>query len=73
DSNSPYKSSHFLVPAHQIANNVKYFPSEWINKCGNHIKEEAFSYFEPLVYGDPTLKTENNLPKFKTFNNRLHN
>lgn len=69
DSNSPYKSSHFLVPADKIANNVKYFPSEWVNNEGNHITEEAIHYFEPLVSGSPSLIIENNLPKFKTFNN----
>ncbi|MGL5084144.1 MAG: 6-phosphofructokinase, partial [Clostridium sp.] len=72
DSNAPYKSSHFLVPADKIANNVKHFPNEWINKCGNHINEEAFSYFSPLVTGLPTLTLENNLPKFKTFNNSIN-
>lgn len=69
DSNSPYKSSHFLVPANKIANNVKYFPSEWINNEGNHIAEEALIYFAPLVSGHPSLVLENHLPKFKTFNN----
>lgn len=68
DSNSPYKSSHFLVSADKIANNVKYFPREWINEEGNHISEEAFSYFAPLVSGHPSLIIENHLPKFKTFN-----
>lgn len=69
DSNSPYKSSHFLVPADKIANNVKYFPSEWVNNEGNHITEEALNYFAPLVSGEPSLILENYLPKFKTFNN----
>ncbi|MDZ5010535.1 6-phosphofructokinase, partial [Clostridium perfringens] len=45
ESNSPYKSSHFLVDADKIANNVKYFPKELINDEGNHIKEEALEYF----------------------------
>ncbi|GAB6167758.1 6-phosphofructokinase [Clostridium carnis] len=68
ESNSPYKSSHFLIEADKIANNVKYFPKEWINKEGNNIKEEAFEYFSPLVFGAPNLKIKNSLPKFKTFN-----
>ncbi|MGL5380897.1 6-phosphofructokinase [Clostridium sp.] len=68
ESSYPYKASHFLVEADKIANNVKYFPSEWINEEGNHINDEAISYFEPLVQGVPNLKIENNLPKFKTFN-----
>lgn len=70
DSNEPYKSSHFLVPANKIANNVKYFPNEWVNKEGNHITDEALNYFAPLVAGHPSLILENHLPKFKTFNNQ---
>lgn len=71
DSNSPYKSSHFLVPADKIANNVKHFPKEWVNSCGNHVTDEALEYFAPLVSGHPSLIIENNLPRFKTFNNPL--
>ena len=69
DSNSPYKVSYFLVPADKIANNVKYFPTEWVNKAGNHLTEEALNYFAPLVNGEPSLILENYLPKFKSFNN----
>lgn len=66
DSNSPYKTSHFLVEADKVANKVKYFPVELVNEKGNHIKEEALEYFLPLIGGSPSLKFENNLPKFKT-------
>ncbi|WP_411170286.1 6-phosphofructokinase [Clostridium sp. MB05] len=66
ESNSPYKSSHFLVDADKIANNVKYFPKELINDEGNHIKEEALEYFLPLISGTPSLVLDNHLPKFKT-------
>ncbi|GAA0085673.1 6-phosphofructokinase [Clostridium sp. CTA-7] len=66
ESNSPYKSSHFLVEADKIANNVKYFPKELINDEGNHIKEEALEYFLPLISGTPSLVLDNHLPKFKT-------
>lgn len=68
ESNIPYKSSYFLVQANTIANNVKYFPLEWINENGNHINEEGYKYFSPLIYGTPELNIENHLPKFKTFN-----
>ncbi|MBU3132216.1 6-phosphofructokinase [Clostridium gasigenes] len=69
DSNSPYKVSYFLVPAYKIANNVKYFPTEWVNTAGNHLTAEALNYFIPLVNGEPSLILENYLPKFKSFNN----
>ena len=64
ESNNPYKTSHILVEANKIANNVKYFPTELINDAGNNIKEEAIEYFLPLIEGHPSLVIENNLPKF---------
>ena len=64
ESNNPYKTSHILVEANKIANNVKYFPTELINDAGNNIKEEAIEYFLPLIEGQPSLVIENNLPKF---------
>ena len=66
ESNSPYKTSYFLVEANKIANNVKYFPTELINEEGNNIKEEALEYFLPLISGSPSLVIDNHLPKFKT-------
>ncbi len=65
DSISPYKTSHTLIEASKIANNVKYFPKELINEKGNHIKEEALDYFLPLISGSPSLVIENHLPEFK--------
>lgn len=58
DNNIPYKSSFFLVEAEKIANNVRYFPNEWINSEGNNITEEAYDYFKPLL---------GELPDFKVF------
>ena len=55
ECDSPYKVSYSLVDADQIANNVRYFPTEWINEDGNFITNEAFSYFEPLINGVPEL------------------
>lgn len=69
ESNSPYKTSHILVEANKIANNVKYFPKELINERGNNVKEEAYEYFAPLISGTPSLVIDNHLPKFKTFRN----
>ncbi|WP_195429316.1 6-phosphofructokinase [Clostridium sp. D46t1_190503_E9] len=66
ESNAPYSTSHFLVEADKIANNVKYFPKNLINDEGNHIKEEALDYFLPLIAGIPSLVIDNHLPKFKT-------
>ena len=68
ESNNPYKVSYSLVEADKIANNVRYFPTEWINEEGNFVTEEAFEYFEPLINGTPVLNCEGNLPKYKVFN-----
>ncbi|MEG0296265.1 MAG: 6-phosphofructokinase [Clostridium sp.] len=61
DEATEYNTSHFLIEADKIANNVKYFPTEWINKDGNNISEEAFNYFAPLV---------GSLPEYKVFHKR---
>ena len=67
-SNEPYEVEYSLVEADQVANNVRYFPTEWINSEGNFVTEEAYSYFEPLIKDMPELTFEGNLPKFKVFN-----
>ena len=66
-SNNPYKSSSFLVEANKVANNVKYFPKEWINEEGNNITEEGLNYLRPLIDLDHELNNENNLPIYHSF------
>jgi 6-phosphofructokinase 1 len=68
ECNEPYKVVYSLVDADKVANNVRYFPTEWINEEGNFITEEAYSYFEPLIKDFPSLTFEGNLPKYKVFN-----
>lgn len=68
DSNEPYSSSYFLVEANKIANNVKYFPNEWINEEGNGITEEGLQYLSPLVSALPSFLTQSPMPNFKVFN-----
>lgn len=65
EEGSTYKTSYFLVDASLIANNVKYFPTELINERGNNIKEEALTYFSPLISGLTNFVLNNDLPKFK--------
>ena len=67
-SNEPYEAEYSLIEADKIANNVRYFPTEWINSEGNFVTEDASSYFEPLIKDMPKLNFEGNLPKFKVFN-----
>ncbi|WP_297425924.1 6-phosphofructokinase [Clostridium sp.] len=68
ESNEPYKVNYSLIEAENVANNVRYFPEEWINDEGNFITSEAYSYFEPLIKDLPELEFEGNLPKYKVFN-----
>ncbi|SHI63134.1 6-phosphofructokinase [Clostridium cavendishii DSM 21758] len=67
ETNSPYKSSTVLVDANEIANKIKHFPKEWINKKGNHITVEAINYLRPLIADNVLLDTEDLLPKYKVF------
>ncbi|MBE6062428.1 MAG: 6-phosphofructokinase [Clostridium butyricum] len=67
-STSPYSVKYGLIDADKVANNVSYFPKEWINEDGNFVTEEAYSYFEPLIKDLPTLAFEGNLPKYTVFN-----
>ena len=66
---SKYTTEFFEIEASKVANNVKYLPTEWVNEEGNNIKEEAISYFNPLLNGNPSLCFEDNLPKYNVFNN----
>lgn len=56
DTDYPYTISYTLVDAYKVANNVKYFPKEWINKDGNHVTPESYQYFKPLIDGTPKYK-----------------
>lgn len=68
DGNSPYTVSYTLVEANKVANNIKYFPKEWINESGNHITKEGYEYLKPLLQGDTNISTCGILPNYKVFN-----
>lgn len=68
ESSTPYKAKYGLVEANKIANNVKYFPKEWINEEGNGVTEEALQYLTPLVSSLPSFLTQSPMPNFKVFN-----
>lgn len=68
ESNKPYSSSYFLIEADKVANNVKYFPTEWINAEGNNLEIEALNYLEPLVSEIPSVIASTVMPVFKVFN-----
>jgi 6-phosphofructokinase 1 len=63
-SNSPYTAETFVLEASKVANNIKYFPMEWINAEGNNVTKEAYDYTLPLIMGEPKISIENGLPKY---------
>lgn len=63
-SNTPYKSEAFALHTSKVANNIKYFPKEWINAEGNNVTKEAYEYTLPLIQGEPKVQYENGLPKY---------
>lgn len=63
-SNAPYESEAFFVEANKVANNIKYFPSEWINEAGNGVTIEAINYLKPLI---EDLESDNTLPTYVSF------
>ena len=63
-SNSPYTAETFVLETEKVANNIKYFPLEWINKEGNNVTREAYDYTLPLIMGEPKISIENGLPKY---------
>jgi 6-phosphofructokinase len=48
-SNEPYSCTTALAPLEKIANEVRPFPDNWINKEGNFVTAEFMEYVQPLV------------------------
>lgn len=67
NSNAPYNSIPFLVEANKVANQIKYFPNNWINNKGNNITKEALSYLKPLISKFTEINFNDYLPKYKVF------
>ncbi|MBU3090577.1 6-phosphofructokinase [Clostridium sp. CM028] len=63
-SNDPYTSATFALDTVHVANNIKYFPLEWINSEGNNVTRDAYEYTLPLIMGEPKISIENGLPKY---------
>ncbi|MFT5871671.1 MAG: 6-phosphofructokinase [Clostridium sp.] len=63
-SNSPYTTETFVLDTVEVANNIKYFPKQWINAEGNNVTREAYEYTLPLIMGEPKISIENGLPKY---------
>lgn len=60
----PYETQIKYVPLEEVANAEKMVPREWINRSGNHIKQEFIDYALPLIQGDSDYVWEDGLPRF---------
>jgi 6-phosphofructokinase 1 len=62
--NNPYRIETYKVEASKVANNIKYFPRQWITPEGNNITTQAVEYITPLIMGEPNLLIKKGLPKY---------
>lgn len=61
-SNEPYQCEIQYMDICDIANKVKEFPIEWINKNGNDVLQEFVTYAKPLIQGEVVLPWRNGIP-----------
>ncbi len=62
-SNRPYNVRVESVDVCEVANHVKYFPSEWIAENGHDVTAEAIEYCLPLIQGEQNLRYQNGIPQ----------
>lgn len=58
----PYTVVIDHVPAVEIANKEKQFPTEWITKESNNVEDCAVDYFLPLIQGEVNVRMKNGIP-----------
>ena len=61
-SNHPYNVKIDYVDVKEVANKVKYFPTEWITENGHDVTDEAIEYCLPLIQGEQNIHMKNGLP-----------
>ena len=65
-SNEPYTVEYDYAKIHDIANEAKEVPKEWINSTHNWVTDEMIEYLKPLVLGEPELEYKDGLPVYVT-------
>ncbi|MCR4830684.1 MAG: 6-phosphofructokinase [Pseudobutyrivibrio sp.] len=65
-SNEPYTVEYDYAKIHDIANEAKEVPQEWINSSHNWVTNEMIEYLKPLIQGEPKLEFESGLPVYVT-------
>ena len=63
-SNAPYTVEYDYAKIHDIANEAKEVPQEWITSSHNWVTEEMVDYLKPLVLGEPKLEYVDGLPVY---------
>lgn len=61
---APYRINYELKDVHQICNQEKTVPLEWITKDGSDVSQEFIDYALPLIQGSVKVPEENGLPQF---------
>lgn len=61
---SDYKCETGLASLSEIANQVKPFPSQWVNEDGISLNYQFHKYATPLIAGEVQVPFENGLPNF---------
>ena len=61
DSNE-YKAETGLADLNEVANQVKAFPTSWINEDGISLNYQFHKYATPLIQGEVQMAYENGLP-----------
>lgn len=62
-SNHPYNVRIESTDVKNVANFVKYFPSEWITSDGNNVTQDAIDYCLPLIQGEQNFRYKNGMPQ----------
>ncbi|MCH5342242.1 MAG: 6-phosphofructokinase [Acetatifactor sp.] len=62
-SDDPYRSQTGIYDIHDIANNERVVPREWINEDGDYVTEEFINYAKPLIQGELAPYMVNGLPQ----------
>lgn len=62
-SNHPYNMRIEHVDVRNVANKVKYFPTEWITENHNNVTNDAIEYCLPLIQGEQNFIMKNGMPR----------
>ena len=62
-SNRPYNVKVETTDVRNVANRVKYFPTEWITSNKNDVTQEAIDYCLPLIQGEQNIRYQGGLPQ----------